>query len=213
MQTNSEHVSEEILERYSLGTLSGVEEETLEEHLLVCPNCQNRLTEADIYVRAMRSAASRLRSQQAQDRRRFPAGWFAPLARPKLAFGAAVVFCLVLLFWVAASRQPPRASGLPQIAVVLQTVRGADRLGGARAPGRHPLLLQADLSGLPPQNLCELEVVDARGTLVSRSPAVAHSGRAEAPLNRGLAAGQYWVRLYCPNSPREPLREYALRVE
>ena len=49
-------VPEEALEQYVLGKLTEVEATTVEEHLLVCADCQQRVTELDEYVPAMRLA-------------------------------------------------------------------------------------------------------------------------------------------------------------
>jgi len=49
--------SEELVERYSLGQLACEECARFEEHLLVCKDCQQRLTESDLYVAAVKAAA------------------------------------------------------------------------------------------------------------------------------------------------------------
>jgi anti-sigma factor RsiW len=51
-----DHLSDEALERYSLGTLSKQKTIPLEEHLMVCAACRARLKETDDYVAAMRMA-------------------------------------------------------------------------------------------------------------------------------------------------------------
>jgi predicted anti-sigma-YlaC factor YlaD len=54
------HIDEEIAERYAMRSLARDEAALVEEHLLVCETCRNRVTEADAYVRAMESAVPRL---------------------------------------------------------------------------------------------------------------------------------------------------------
>jgi len=54
------HPEEDLLEQYSLGRVAGSDLRALEEHLLLCPQCQDRLTEVDAYVRAMQDGAKRL---------------------------------------------------------------------------------------------------------------------------------------------------------
>jgi anti-sigma factor RsiW len=57
------HISEEALEQYAMRTLpEAAELGRLEEHLLICSACRNRLQMMDDYVAAMRSAAAKLRS-------------------------------------------------------------------------------------------------------------------------------------------------------
>jgi hypothetical protein len=212
MQTRFEHARGEDLERYSMGTLSGPEGEALEEHLLLCPACQDELSEIDAYVRTVQAAASRLRSEAPLSRLRTRGGFWGFFWQPGLAYGAIAAVCLMLAVWVSLSRHSARSSGFPPVAVLLQAVRGPGGAIDARAPGDRPLILRADLSGLPAQALWELEVVDARGTRVHRSAGAVSEGRLEVQLAAGLAAGQYWVRLYAPGSGSGPLREYALRV-
>jgi len=50
------HMTDELLELYSLDRLSGADLERIEEHLLVCPECQERLKDTDAFVKAMRGA-------------------------------------------------------------------------------------------------------------------------------------------------------------
>jgi hypothetical protein len=52
-----EHISDDDLERYYLGTIKDETElASLEEHLLICPECVDRADEAQDYVDAMRAA-------------------------------------------------------------------------------------------------------------------------------------------------------------
>ena len=52
------HIPEDWLERYSLGTLEEPLMAPLEEHLLICHLCQDRLVETDDFLEAMRAAAA-----------------------------------------------------------------------------------------------------------------------------------------------------------
>ena len=54
------HIQEELLERYSLGKLAEDESASLEEHLLICHSCQDRLAETDEFVRTIRAAVPKL---------------------------------------------------------------------------------------------------------------------------------------------------------
>jgi hypothetical protein len=49
-----QHAAEDDLELYAMRSLPAPESERLEEHLLVCVGCQDRLTATDQYVAAMR---------------------------------------------------------------------------------------------------------------------------------------------------------------
>jgi len=52
-----QHIPEDSLEQYATGALSEPEVGPLEEHLLICAACQDRLQATDDYVVAMRAAA------------------------------------------------------------------------------------------------------------------------------------------------------------
>lgn len=43
----SEHIPDELLAEYSRGTLEGASLDRVEEHLLICEKCRDRLTEFD----------------------------------------------------------------------------------------------------------------------------------------------------------------------
>jgi predicted anti-sigma-YlaC factor YlaD len=55
-----DHASDEALEQYATHSLPELALAEIEEHLLVCSQCQQQLEEIDAYVSAMRSAAKRL---------------------------------------------------------------------------------------------------------------------------------------------------------
>jgi hypothetical protein len=55
-----DHASDDDLERYAMRTLLEAELEPLEEHLLICAECRERLDETETYVAAMRAAAGEL---------------------------------------------------------------------------------------------------------------------------------------------------------
>ena len=56
------HISDVALENYSLDHLPEPDLEVVEEHILVCPTCQDRLQEIDDFVRAFRMAHQRMPS-------------------------------------------------------------------------------------------------------------------------------------------------------
>jgi anti-sigma factor RsiW len=56
-----EHVTDDTLERYAMRFLPAPESDRLEEHLLICSACRDRLTATEEYVAAMRSAAAKIR--------------------------------------------------------------------------------------------------------------------------------------------------------
>jgi predicted anti-sigma-YlaC factor YlaD len=52
-----QHVSKDDLENYAMRTLPAPESERLEEHLLICSACRDRLESTEQYVEAMKAAA------------------------------------------------------------------------------------------------------------------------------------------------------------
>ncbi len=50
------HIDDDALEAYSLGRLADAEAAPIEEHLLVCAECRDRLTGWDDYLTAMLAA-------------------------------------------------------------------------------------------------------------------------------------------------------------
>jgi len=51
-----EHISEDLLELYSLGRLEEPQLAPVEEHLLVCHECLDRVQRIDEFVAAMKAA-------------------------------------------------------------------------------------------------------------------------------------------------------------
>jgi len=50
------HSSDNLFEKYALGTASSLDVASLEGHLLLCHRCQTRLAEIEDYVAVMRAA-------------------------------------------------------------------------------------------------------------------------------------------------------------
>jgi anti-sigma factor RsiW len=55
------HISEGVLEEYALGVQSDEDCKPLEEHLLICPACQDLLAAIDEYIRVAKAAAALIR--------------------------------------------------------------------------------------------------------------------------------------------------------
>jgi anti-sigma factor RsiW len=100
-----DHADEEQLERHSLGALDETDVERVEEHLLTCEICRDRLQEADVYNAAMRGAARSLRLE-AQLRARQPARSWFPLWSDALAVGLALL-AFTLAWGGGQSTNPP----------------------------------------------------------------------------------------------------------
>lgn len=58
------HTSEDYIEKFAMGTLSEAELAPIEEHLLICSECRDRLEVTERYAVAMRAAAARIRESE-----------------------------------------------------------------------------------------------------------------------------------------------------
>jgi hypothetical protein len=58
------HVSDDTLERYAMQTLPESESGPLEEHILICPDCRERLQAEIDFVTAMWGAAGKVREAE-----------------------------------------------------------------------------------------------------------------------------------------------------
>ncbi|MBZ5609481.1 MAG: zf-HC2 domain-containing protein [Acidobacteriia bacterium] len=175
-----------LLERYAMGKLSEQESAPLEEHLLVCPPCQQRLDELDEFLAVTKTAlaAKTPRSPQLM--------WAAGLAA-------------VLLILMAPLYHNPIT------AVTLNTERGAAAFPRVQSGGG--VLLRIDVTQIPQPDGYQLEVVDSGGQPVWHAAAEAFHDGIVTTVPKRLAPGRYWIRLYDTGSPWNLLREYGLDVD
>lgn len=192
------HISDEDLERYSLNGLPEPDLAVVEEHLLVCPACQDRLEATDAYVRAMREAAVRARREELPLRR--PGG----RPQPMMAVAAAAALLVAAGVAMRSPGSPPSAADVP-----LEANRGP-MAAHSQAPAGRPLVLRMDIAELAPQAGCRVEVVDEQGRRLWDGPAVLLDGRLAVTVSKPFSPGRYYVRLYSPSS--ELLREYGLET-
>ncbi len=193
------HLDDEEIERYSLDSVSEDESARFEEHLLVCESCQQRLSECDEYVHAMRDAAAAIRRQPEAPRQLvlFPA---------RVASIAAAAVLAVLLA-IVGGRIAVRGPSSAPVAVALKATRGA-AMRVTAPPGRS-LALALDLEGLPEYSTYGISAVDGFGALMWRGVAQRNNLQASATL-AATPAGTYFIRLYTPSG--ELLREYGLVI-
>jgi hypothetical protein len=194
MNNIHQHMDVEDLERYSMGASSTEEAAPIEEHLLICEDCRDRLRETDEYLVGIRRASIRWRRDERVDKRRlwiFP-GWFPALA---------AVACGLLL--VLVTLRLGRSPG--PVAVSLATLRSNG--AGGIAPAGRELNLHPDLTGLVDRASYRLEIVDQAGRPVRQGTLA----RAQNGIKvQGLGPGLYFVRVYLPAG--ELLREYGLQI-
>jgi len=180
------HMDAEELERYSLGHTTPAETERVEEHLLVCGLCRDKLDETEGFAIAMKAAAAEL------DRKSGRHGWLAIVA----AAACLVLSVSVVLRW--------RANPQPPVAVDLVATRSNTAI---TAPAGRPIELQPDLTGLAAAPVYRMELVDQAGKQVWRGEVSGSRATATVPAQ---SSGMYFVRIYTRSG--DLLREYGLRI-
>jgi hypothetical protein len=226
------HLTEELLEEYSFGRIYEPQLGWLEEHLLICPQCQLELDDIAEYKALMKAGLAALeREKQAAagpldlaagaDRRTLPAPvrpWSSPRKAISLhsAFRGrlmsknllAAAFLLVLagatVFW----RMQPVAMA-PTATVKLIALRGGEG-GLARAPSGRPLELVFNQGDLATDISYKAEVVNSAGFQMWAGSVRSADQSLSIRVDRPLPAGAYWVRLY--TSWGQLLREFGLSV-
>ncbi len=196
---NGRHPDEEAMEQYSMGCLAEPQVASFEEHLLVCESCQARLAHEDALRQSVRDAAPLLESRPA-------AAWGGRL---KFAWAAGFLIVFLAVFAGIEERNLRRSNDAPAV-ILLHATRGAADPSSA-APFGKPLTLVLDLTDLPSFPGYPVEIVDAGGHPAFASNAAPRNSQLRSTLTRGLAAGEYFVRVY--NPARELLREYALALK
>jgi hypothetical protein len=58
------HIPEDMLDEFVMEMLTEQECAFWEEHLLICPSCQDRVAQADEFIRAIKSAAATFRTHR-----------------------------------------------------------------------------------------------------------------------------------------------------
>ena len=207
----NDHLSDDILEMYSMGRLAEDQAAPIEDHLLVCPACQAKLTETDEFVQLIKKGAANPPAPRRSmfSWSGFSLSWLFPGLRlvPLQVLGVtcAVAAGLLVLSWQTVGR----IGGNQAQNVFLDSSRGRPSVASA-ATGR-PINLKVDLTQLPSAAHYRMEIVDALGALVWRHAAAPTGPTLTVAVGRDLRRGNYWVRLYKPDG--ELLREYGLRID
>ncbi len=204
------HFSEDSIEAYALGRLPEKEAGGLEEHLLICSVCQERLERADNFVQAFRVAVHAPKAELMGKKPPQPA-WFSWLRASwqPLPMAAAVAVLAITIVALA----PRRANVESETVVALAAMRGGSSEAIAVVPGHQRLHLDLDATALAGRTY-RVELADSRGRRIwqSPTPVAVDNGHVKAALGRSVPAGLYWVRLYDPASG-QLAREYGLRAK
>jgi hypothetical protein len=211
------HPTPETLEEYAFERLSEADTEVLEEHLLVCADCQGTLGDVDEYILLMKHAAARPPTARAKpmDARMWGGRiveWERAPWRPVYAACAVVLALAVsvtVLKWPVRTFETAETRVGATESVQLLALRGGEPATG-QAHERQPVDLSIDLTDLPVADRYRVEVVNAAGAVAWDAEVMPSSNALRAHLAKGLHAGTYWVRLY---SSGALLREFGLRVQ
>jgi hypothetical protein len=195
-----QHIEENLLDQYALGTLSPESIAELEEHLLVCSFCQSRLVEADELLILFREAAT------LEDASTTPRWRNAFAFRTSFWSGAAAALTALLILLITGDSHRAK---LPPAILLMQSLRGPE--AGAKMASARPILLVFDMAVQASRDY-EIDIVDALGNEVLKKAAEVRDGRL-AVLVEKLASGSYWVRVYCQHPSTELLAEYSLQSE
>lgn len=194
------HATEDALERYSMGRVAEPELAELEEHLLVCELCQDRLVEEEDFGRATRAALRRLHREPKESE----SLWSRLTRRPRpslvWAGGLACAMLALMLFH-------PRTAATEE--VQLYAARGFEQQP-AQVRSGSDVRLRINTTQLDPAPAWQVEVVDSGGQRVWQGDLPAGTPVLTANPGR-LHSGQHWVRLYAAGD-RHPVREFSLLV-
>jgi hypothetical protein len=191
------HIGEEQLERYSVGTLPEAAIARVEEHILICETCQNKLASIDSWVQSVR----RVGAEWSPERPGFRRLW----KTPRLV--AALAALIILLVAAGVMLQLTKKGAIAPLAVALEATRGETV---AQVPARQPLLIQPGLEGLPQLPVYHFEIVDQVGKRIFKTTVTPAQGAVPGTHIAGLPGGIYFARLYSPAG--DLLREYSLEA-
>jgi hypothetical protein len=203
MENQTDHVPEETLEKFAMGKLPESEAAPLEEHLLTCHACQDRLEHIDTFIHAAKTATAKLKLQHEPSLGERLRAFVSVPHRGVLAMGLAAV-CVALI--VVPSRTPDTQS------VELSASRGPD-IGAPQIKGGSPVTLSLDLTEVPASPVYTVELVNSSGSLIWEGKIEPSGNRLTAAVPEQLSSGRYWVRLYGNSLKTDLLREYPLSVK
>lgn len=205
--TVGNHLSDDLIERYSLNQLPEDSVLEFEDHLLLCEGCQHRLTDAEQYLRIASTAAAELHRKPVESELRgFRLAWLWSVPKPMWA-GALALLALTVGLRSFPESQVPTAPH----EVVLSALRGVERNVSFTKPGS--LILTFDGTEIASQPEYQVQVVGAGGDIVWQGKVTGERGMMHVPVSHPVSAGKYWVRLYGPNDASDLIREYGLEVK
>ena len=217
-RSNASCLTEREIEEFLFNRLSGVTREVVEEHLLVCPKCLDKVEREEEYFETVRAAA---RSSEKETLERAFAGvpergliqrWASRFVQP---FGGTnrrlwTVAAASLVLMSTAILWQNRLGGRQQFQEVsLELHRGAFVSAEARAGV--PLSLSIAADDLAAGNYT-IQLVDATGHLLGETRSSTADGKLTWRLAESHPPGTYWIRLRRPENTSLLVREYGLTL-
>jgi hypothetical protein len=199
------HGTETQLELYALGRLPDSELLMLEEHLMICEACQERLDGIEDFAVGMREA---LGMEPAAHPRSDWLGWAFPsrlgsiLRHPAFSTGLAFA-ALIIVVGIFANG---RTKFAPSASLQLTATRGEMPF---TVPAREFDLTLSD--GPRDGGPFRIEVVNAAGVSMWRGSAAGSSAGIKVSVMQALKPGDYFVRLF--DASGKVLHEYGFRVK
>ncbi len=188
------HPSDDSLELFALGHYRSEDLAFLEEHLLLCVDCQRRLRDIDAYVALMAKGTKEIQQNPPRHQR-------ALVVCSGVLAASILVFCLMSYF---------RSEHDQDAEIRLAAVHGkADP--PLAAPVGKSLTLKVDLTEVAPSPTYRLDVVSSSGNVIWTTIAKSDTRQLVLHVEKRLDRGTHWIRL-CSDTG-QVLREYALRVQ
>jgi hypothetical protein len=194
----SAHGSDNDLEQYAMGRLLEAEIGEIEEHLLVCPECREKVDDFDNVAISMRAA---LAADRLKPERQFGAWIAAALRRPvvSMALGFALLIAVVAFF-------TPTKPKMAAIAALQLTANRGPMPATAPARELDVTLVDGPRDGGP----FRVEMVNAGGAVVWQGLTENVPGGLRLDVRIPLGLGDYFVRLY--GASGSVMREYGFRI-
>lgn len=205
------HLDDELLEKYAVGNLPYAQIDRVEEHLLICFECQVRMSGIDDFLAVAKAGAAEVKGSQHLRKPNLSELVYRTLGRlswtmpsPAWGIGIAALLLAALL---------PQSSHIPMhTEVVLSAPRGAHTPLQAHAASGSNVLLKIDATSVPASPSYQLQLVDGSGHEVWHGTVSATDDGIVGLVPKQLAAGRYWVRLSAV-SDLKLLQEYSLTVD
>jgi hypothetical protein len=201
------HPTDDLLEEYSFGRVYEPGLTSLEEHLLICDQCQSQLLAIDEYRAVLKSGIATFERGHQSALTRSPRFLFLKLPESMMLAAAVLLMFAGVIAW---RLYRPATEVSEATTVRLIALRGSGGDGSAHAHAGRRLALLIDRMDLPSSLSYRLEIVSSSGREVWSGITRVAGQDISADVNVHFQSGVYWVRLYSGEQLR---REFALHID